>query len=595
MGFFSKLIFFFLFFPSLLISQYLSTIRVQEDGKILVGGYFSKMGGLCRNNIARLVPDGFLDESFVAETNDWVYALGIQKDGKIVIGGNFTSVNGEYKKYLARLLPDGSLDPSFYATPNKSVNEIYIQENGKILIGGSFTTVDGIERSGIARIDQAGMLDKSFLAKVDGYVSAIKELPDGKILIGGNFNSVNGVYQRGIARLYPDGTLDKSFKANIDYNIYTFHLLEDGKILAGGCISWVNGKENIKNLVRFYPDGAVDESFKPNPDGCVYSTLLEPNGRIFVAGHFFNISEKERNSIALINSDGSLVEDFSPKINDYVFEMQQKNNDQFYIIGRFTEISDKKRYKIALLNKNGTLDESFNANSIDKWVQVATNQKGGNGSWWKTDLSIQNVSSEKTKIRIYFHYPNGEIASTLIRDLNPLQQIYIKDVVGEMNLETSGALQVVANQEIILGAKVYNLTLRERNISEETNCQYFTGHSSDIDIVPKPSWWITGLKENEFFRSNLHITNIGNNYANFKIELFSSDGNLLSEFTELINPGEYKQFPQIFKYFAQKEDLEQGSIKITNFSAQPFISSASVIDNRTNEAVLIPAQEEKIY
>ncbi len=42
----------------------MSSLAVQADGKILVGGYFTTLGGQTRNNIGRLNADGTVDTSF---------------------------------------------------------------------------------------------------------------------------------------------------------------------------------------------------------------------------------------------------------------------------------------------------------------------------------------------------------------------------------------------------------------------------------------------------------------------------------------------------------------------------------------------------
>src|SRR6476659_9322747 len=58
-------------------------LAVQADGKILVGGYFTMMGGggtgiFTRNHIARLNADGTLDNSFNPGANDAVTSLVVQ-------------------------------------------------------------------------------------------------------------------------------------------------------------------------------------------------------------------------------------------------------------------------------------------------------------------------------------------------------------------------------------------------------------------------------------------------------------------------------------------------------------------------------------
>ena len=66
-------------------------MRVQSDGKILVGGSFVNFNGINLNRLTRLNADGTIDGSFNAGTGaaSNVNAIEIQPDGKILVGGNF--------------------------------------------------------------------------------------------------------------------------------------------------------------------------------------------------------------------------------------------------------------------------------------------------------------------------------------------------------------------------------------------------------------------------------------------------------------------------------------------------------------------------
>src|SRR5207249_3156817 len=83
---------------------------LQADGKILVGGGFTTLGGQNRNYIGRLNSDGTLDATFNPGANGWVYSLAMQADGKILVGGNFRSLGGQSRNFIGRLNPDGTLD-----------------------------------------------------------------------------------------------------------------------------------------------------------------------------------------------------------------------------------------------------------------------------------------------------------------------------------------------------------------------------------------------------------------------------------------------------------------------------------------------------
>ena len=83
---------------------------VQPDGKILVGGIFTSVapnGGpsVPRNRIARFNPDGTLDTAFNPNANSDVFAITVQPDGRILVGGYFTTIGGTNRNRIARLDP----------------------------------------------------------------------------------------------------------------------------------------------------------------------------------------------------------------------------------------------------------------------------------------------------------------------------------------------------------------------------------------------------------------------------------------------------------------------------------------------------------
>ncbi len=99
-------------------TAYVYSVAVQADGKILLGGDFTTVGGTPRNHIARLNADGTLDTGFNPNANGDVYSVAVQADGKILLGGNFTTVGGTARNHIARLNADGTLDTGFNPNAN---------------------------------------------------------------------------------------------------------------------------------------------------------------------------------------------------------------------------------------------------------------------------------------------------------------------------------------------------------------------------------------------------------------------------------------------------------------------------------------------
>ena len=88
---------------------YLFDIQIQADGKIIVGGHFSTYNGTTAHDLVRLNTNGALDTNFssgLGLTNfSWpqIHRMTIQNDGKIIIGGYFEEYDGVSRNYIARI------------------------------------------------------------------------------------------------------------------------------------------------------------------------------------------------------------------------------------------------------------------------------------------------------------------------------------------------------------------------------------------------------------------------------------------------------------------------------------------------------------
>jgi uncharacterized delta-60 repeat protein len=131
------------------------TLAMHVDNKILVGGGFSSIfpaadfAPTTRNRIARLNPNGTVDSEFNPNANNGVSTIAVQRDGKILLGGFFTTLQppGEESAasriHIARLNLNGSLDSEFIPRVEGNVSSIVLQLDGAILVGGSFSNVWG--------------------------------------------------------------------------------------------------------------------------------------------------------------------------------------------------------------------------------------------------------------------------------------------------------------------------------------------------------------------------------------------------------------------------------------------------------------------
>lgn len=286
-------------------------VGIQGDGKVVVWGHFTMLGGQSRSRIGRVNPDGKLDEEFKAVASDDVLTVSIQGDGKLLVGGVFTALCGQARNYFGRLNSDGTLDESFNPAPNNYVYSVAVQADGRILVGGAFTMIGGEPRNHLARLNADGSLDPTFDPSVDGYVYAsLIEQADGKILLGGEFITVGGEYHTNIARLYPNGSVDSAFVAEIGNPAYRMAVQADGRILLGGAFTSVNGQPR-RFIARLNAGGTLDTGFDPGADMWVHSFVPQTDGRVLVGGEFFVLGGCTRTNLARLNADGSVDSAFS--------------------------------------------------------------------------------------------------------------------------------------------------------------------------------------------------------------------------------------------------------------------------------------------
>jgi uncharacterized delta-60 repeat protein len=317
--------------------SWMTELARQADGKIFIVGHFTNYAGVPLSRIARLKANGTLDESFdtgKGPTYDGspgsIDVVKIQADGRLLVGGSFDHFGAVSRSGIIRLESDGSVDRTFLHGPGTAgvnfsdVRAVEFQSDGKMVIGGAFQSFDNDERQGLARLLPDGTLDAGFAPKARSVYSLAVQAGD-KILVGEELRPW-------LTRLNADGSVDSSFQSAITNLIWdppgwagggapkTF-LQPDGKILvATGPWGW-NGVSGI--LGRLNSDGSVDATFRVSP---YYgqAIALDPGGNTAViGGYFWNMGGLGRSSLARVflaqqpalNVPASIAEGFQVQVS----------------------------------------------------------------------------------------------------------------------------------------------------------------------------------------------------------------------------------------------------------------------------------------
>ncbi len=338
------------FAPALKNPGALYDVARQPDGRLLVGGYFSEIGGVAANGVARLSATGVPEAAFAANaaTNfgGIVQRLGLQPDGKVVAAGNFTRLGGLVRAGLGRLNVDGTPDVGFApalltrgAQP-PLVSALALQADGNVLVAGNFAPPPGAmanaNQNNARLLGTTGQFDSGFqpLTNFDVYEWLVQ--PDnkpvaagsgtagmvrrvllsgaadpafvptplansqdrgaslaldatGRLYVGGRFDQVGSVFTSDVARLLPNGAPDASFSASFagqSAYVVTVAVQPNGRLLVGGTVPDAPGV--YYGTARLLADGSRDGSYSPflGPARYVGRLLVQPDGAIVAAGAF---------------------------------------------------------------------------------------------------------------------------------------------------------------------------------------------------------------------------------------------------------------------------------------------------------------------
>ncbi|MBN4005233.1 DUF4347 domain-containing protein [Nostoc sp. LPT] len=301
------------------------SVAIQSDGKILISGIIYN-GNQTDAGLVRYNSNGTLDTSFgnggkvvtnFEGKNEWIKSIAVHSDGKIIVGGylnpNDGSLNNDFA--LIRYNSDGSLDTSFgnggrvitsMSNGQDGIASIVIQPDGRVVVTGSVMNTNGSNSFILARYNSNGSIDTNFGSNgkvitdfpgTDDFGNSVALQSDGKIVVAGSTGNIGADGDFALARYNSNGTLDTNFGnggkvvtdlgSSIDVG-QSLAILQNGKIVVSGFSE--NSDRRDFALAVYNSNGSLDTSF--GNSGKVITTA---NGSYF------------QNTAVAVQSDGKIV------------------------------------------------------------------------------------------------------------------------------------------------------------------------------------------------------------------------------------------------------------------------------------------------
>ncbi|MFU8802307.1 MAG: hypothetical protein ACNA8W_00720 [Bradymonadaceae bacterium] len=413
------------------------------DGGWIVAGSFGNVDGQPRQRLAWIQADGSVNLAWgpasVTGTGAAIRSLAIH-DGKVYVGGTFSAINSVPRENLAAFdLATGNLEPWTADPVNGTVHALIIHAD-RIYIGGDFSTIGPGGRNGLGALNMDGTVDTAFInnpaigSKVfDMAIGGPETTP--QLFVTGNFIRSSGGGNR-ISLMSIDlgsgltsGWAPTLKLGTLNGNGYAV-IANANRLYVGGNFDEVNGQP-MTNLVAFDIDPMnlqvlnLVTDWNPAPDAPIQSLELEAQ-RLFVGGAFKRIAGEERLRLAAfgidVNGVINLNDTWRQDIENNVLTIRY-GNGHLLIGGDFTMAGGGGRGRLASVDVTSGMLTSWNPRADDRVYDFAlygnTLYVGGHFSFINDELRGRLAS---------FDLENGDILTLFDGDANgPVEALHIRD------------------------------------------------------------------------------------------------------------------------------------------------------------------------
>lgn len=218
------------------------------------------------------------------------------------------------------------------------------------------------------------------------------------------------------------------------------------------------------------------------------------------------------------------------------------------------------------------------------WSEIAGHAPGNSGSQWRTDVVARNLETSTANLRFVLHTASGNFEST--GTIEGSSQKAFEDLTATMSETNIGSLEICSDRPLLVTSRIFN--------QGETGTfgQGFDGRVADLGYSAGQTFSLIGLRQKTgAYRSNLVVTNGGKTEAEVSINLYDTTGRSLTAYTLKVPAGSALQDLEPFKNRANASDVDWGFATITVLKGTNVLSSASMIDMKTNDPTTIPAKQ----
>ena len=563
-------------------TEYMTDMVLQNDGKILISGYYQGTISQYDHLLIRLESNGALDSSFgdggykIVDINssgnpDKANTLKVQNDGKILLAGYDEEVTSDYRMTLLRFDSNGTIDSTFGSNgltiaevnsfDQSRAEVIAMPTSDSILLAGGDLFSGSFAVSKIYNNDINSSMSNSsqeLNITITNYNTSTHNISN-ILYVGANGNSVyedingsdslnNGDNNLSIS--VNDTNTDFSLQIVIDSNTTYWYNFDDGNLYSEHNLS----SSFIKNLSDLTGSLTIDlntatiiSSTLPNSYNKILSEFssnihnLDSNGEIEMEVR----SDVDRDYYE--NNISSIIMPYNPA-NMLRFEHRKDGNDSNTTEFRYSFVKFS-----STTDSNGTFEYSefkLEDNNESNESETGTFTKDVNNTIRIKEL---NVSGDSEEIKF------GELLDST--DLSNLISGEFTDI--NFTSDDKGIIVYMKNLTYEIEIEDRKVEKRDSNDSNNTVIGYFTSFSEFISHhVNNNSTFSCLSKDNNCSQGIAFSSNIDSNDTNGTLVVRGHDEN--GSKVILANAGTWKIQSNIFYIYPTVSMENQNLIKLEN-------------------------------
>jgi hypothetical protein len=262
-----------------------NTLTMGDSSYLYIGGYFTSIGGVSRTYLCKVkttdasisswhpvISSGYPPVKMTIDRKKYLY---------ISMAGT-TTIDGLSRTGLARFLPNGALDNNWVAnvTNNGSpdIKGLAVDRYQNLYICGNYTAINSTDATWFTSISSSCVVSS---ISVNNYMYALNADSAGYVYIGGALGNIAGCSYY-LGRIKPNATFDCSWGAGISSTVNTLASDSKGNVYVGTESSpyllniytpYITGSTEIDSVTLTYTDA----------DGNIKTTLSDSTAYYFIS------------------------------------------------------------------------------------------------------------------------------------------------------------------------------------------------------------------------------------------------------------------------------------------------------------------------